>query len=299
MRQQLTHLQQYGIRPDKILAETLLPRLENNAWSLVWSGQGGFVRSGPSAGIVLDGGDSHTPPLALTLALDEARAAQNAPERLLLYHTQGASTAVWSARLNLSIEPRGAWAWQSAETSGAAALNLLQGEFAAPRKSQAWIKPLRPALWVLGLIVVVHLMASVADWARLRHEKNLLQNDLLASFKQTFPEARAIVDPALQMRRNLSELRRTRGVADNADLLPLLAVAAPVMRQGKILALHYAQDKLQFDLLLRDSAQLNTLREQLRSLPLHTELGAPGTDPAGIKIRVILGRGFASRQLAS
>ena len=97
------------------------------------------------------------------------------------------------------------------------------------------------------------------------------------------------------MRRNLSGLRRTRGVADSADLLPLLAAAAPLMRQGKVLTLQYEHDKLQFDLLLQDSAQLATLRAQLPKLPLRAELGAPNTLPSGIKVQLTVGIEFASR----
>ena len=296
LRQQLAHLQQHGLRPDEMRVETLLPRLENNTWSLVWNGRGGFVRTGKNSGIVLDGGDTHTPPLALTLALDEARAAHAAPEGILLYHTEGASVPVWNESLNLNIEQGGPWTWQTSVDGGHHnGLNLLQGEFAPPRKGQAWTKQLRPALPVLGIIVALHLVASLGDWARLRHEKNRLQNDMVATFKKTFPEATAVVDPALQMRRNLSGLRRTRGVADSADLLPLLAAAAPLMRQGKILTLQYEQDKLQFDLLLQDSAQLATLRAQLPKLPLRAELGAPNTLPSGIKVQLTVGIEFASR----
>lgn len=296
LRQQLANLQQHGIRPHEIQVETLLPRLENNTWSLVWNGRGGFVRTGKNSGIVVDGGDTHTPPLALTLALDEARATQAAPQRILLYRTEDASTPAWNECLNLKLEQRGSWTWQSnVESKDRGEINLLQGEFAPPSKGQTWIKQLRPALPVLGIIVALHLVASLGDWARLRHERNRLQNDMVATFKQTFPEATAVVDPALQMRRNLSGLRRTRGVADSADLLPLLAAAAPLMRQGKVLTLQYEQDKLQFDLLLRDSAQLATLHAQLPTLPLRAELGVANTLPSGIKVQLTVSVEFTAR----
>jgi general secretion pathway protein L len=293
LRQQLAQLQQYGIQPDKLLAETLLPRLESQAWTMVWNGQGGFVRTGPSAGFVVDGGIAQSVPMALMLALDEARAANQRPESILLYHTPNASMPIWVEVLDIHTEVRGAWAWQTAEINGAAALNLLQGEFAPARKPRAWLQLLRPALLLAGLILVVHLIATLAHWAQLRNEKNHLQDEMIATFKQTFPEATAIVDPALQMQRNLSGLRRARGVQDSADFLPLLAAAAPVMRQGRIQSLQYAQDKLQFDLLLQDGAQLETLRAELAALPLRADFGAPNSVPEGINILLTLGAGLA------
>ena len=294
LRQQLAQLQQYGIRPDKMLAETLLLRLEANAWSMVWHGQGGFVRSAANAGFVVDGGDADTPPMALELALTEASAADAAPARILLYRAEGTPAPTWSDRFN--IEARGVWSWQTADSGAAASLNLLQGEFAPARKGQAEFKQFRPALMLLGLILMLHLLFTLADWMRLRHEQNRLQDEMVATFKQTFPEAAAIVDPALQMRRNVSALRHARGATDGSDFLPLLAVAAPVMRQGKIQALQYEQGLLRFDLLLPDEAQLESLREQLRALPLSAEFSAPSALPAGLKVQLALGMGQVPRQ---
>ncbi len=296
LRQQLAQLQQHGMHPDKLLAETLLPRLENNAWTMVWNGQGGFVRTGPNAGFVLDGGEAQNVPMALTLAIDEARAAHKAPASILLYHTPDASLPQWVAKLDIRSEARGAWAWQTADVNGAAALNLLQGEFAPSRKTQAWMQHMRPVVLLAGAILAVHLIATLAHWAQLRHERNRLQDEMVATFKQTFPEAAAIVDPALQMQRNLSGLRRAHGAPDSADFLPLLATAAPVMRHGRIQSLQYAQDKLHFDLLLQDSAQLDTLHAELAALPLRADFGAPNSVPEGINIRLSLGAGPAPQQ---
>ena len=296
LHQQLKYLQQQKIRPDKMLAETLLPHLKNHAWSMVWNGQGGFVRTGQNAGIVVDGGDTHTPPMALTLALEEARTLKSAPTRIVLYHTQGAVAPAWTNSLNLDIEQAGVWSWQNAEIDGLSTLNLLQGEFAPPNKSQGWLKHLRPAFMLLGIIVGVHLLATIADWAQLRHRQNQLQNEMVTTFKQTFPEATAIVDPALQMRRNLSELQRARGVMGSADFLSLLALTAPVIHQAKIQTLQYGQDKLQLELLLRDSIQLDALREQLRTIPLSAVIGQTEPLPSGIKVQLSLGMDLVARE---
>ena len=295
LRQQIAHLHQYAIHAEQMLAETLLPRLENKAWSMVWKGQGGFIRIGLHAGFVVDGGDSHTPPMALISALDEARAANTAPACLLIYLTAGASAPFWSTALDIAIEQRGSWAWQSAETDAAATLNLLQGEFAPPRKSRTWTKQWRPAFAVLGLIAAVHFLATFGDWVRLRQEENRLQSAMVSTFKQTFPEAVAIVDPALQMRRNLSELQHSRGIADSSDFIPLLAQIAPRLHEGHIQTLRYAQDKLQLDLILKDSAQLESLREQLQTPALHTEIDTPSATPAGIKVHISLGMKLATQ----
>lgn len=292
LRQQLATLRQHGIQADKMFAETLLPPLDNTAWSLVWNGQGGFVRSGLHAGFVVDGGDAQTPPMALRLALDEARASHTTPARLVIYHTPGAPVPIWP---DMDAELRGNWSWQSADTTNSAAFNLLQGEFAPPSKARAWTQQWRPALAVLGVIVAVHFLATLGDWLQLKREHNRLQSAMVTTFKQAFPEAVAIVDPALQMRRNLADLQRARGLPDSTDFLPLLAQAAPVLRQGHIQSLQYTQDQLAFDLLLSDTAQLDELRQQLRALPLRADIGAPNATTTGVKVRLNLGLQLAAR----
>lgn len=297
LRQVLTQLQRAGIHSGKMLVETLLPRLETSAWSVVWNGQDGFVRTGPVEGVAVDGGDVRTPPLALKLALDEARAMGNVPARIMLYHAASADVpdgASWSESLGISVELRGAWSWQTADASFAAALNLLQGEFAPPGKSGGWGKRLRPALITLGLIAAVHSVATVTDWTLLSYEKSRLQSEMSATFKQAFPEAKAIVDPALQMRRNLSDLRRAHGATDAADFLPLLATVAPVIGQGKVHALQYQQGKLQLDLLLPGAAQADAIRGQLRNRRMHAEMAPLSPSPGGVETRLTVGIGLAS-----
>ena len=289
LRQQLAYLRQHSLRADQMLAETLLPAWQAESWSMVWNGQGGFVRLGLHAGIVVDGGDQQTPPMALMLALEEARAKQSAPQRLLLHAAAGCSASAWSQALALPIEDRGPWSWQNADATAAAQLNLLQGEFAPARKPQAWLQHWRPALALLGLIAAVHIGATLVDWARLKHEQSRLQQSMTSHFKQAFPEAKSIVDPALQMRRNLVDLQRTRGVPDSADLLLLLAQAAPSLQPGQLQTLQYEQDKLQLDLLLTDATQLETLRAQFRALPIHSTMSAAQTTPAGLQLRLTLG----------
>jgi hypothetical protein len=68
----------------------------------------------------------------------------------------------------------------------------------------------------------VHGLLTIADWSRLAYEARGLRGDMDAAFRKAFPEAKAVVDPALQMRRNIADLRRAAGEADAADFVPML-----------------------------------------------------------------------------
>jgi general secretion pathway protein L len=78
-------------------------------------------------------------------------------------------------------------------------------------------------------ILAVHGVLTVADWSRLAYEARGLRGDMDAAFRKAFPEAKAVVDPALQMRRNIADLRRAAGEADAADFVPMLVKLSPVL----------------------------------------------------------------------
>ena len=78
---------------------------------------------------------------------------------------------------------------------------------------------------------------------------------MTALFRQAFPDAKVVLDPALQMQRNLATLQVQTGGAGSRDLLPLLAGIAPVMRanpHASLRTLKYEDAKLTLDLRLPD-----------------------------------------------
>lgn len=59
-------------------------------------------------------------------------------------------------------------------------------------------------------------------WAALSKESTDLRARMESTFRQTFPSAQVVVDPALQMQRQVEELRLGAGRSGPADFLPLL-----------------------------------------------------------------------------
>jgi general secretion pathway protein L len=84
----------------------------------------------------------------------------------------------------------------------------------------------RLAWGLAAAIVAVQFGATALDWARLERERSSLEAERESLFRAAFPEAKTIVDPALQMRRNLADLQRTRGRASASDFLALASAAA-------------------------------------------------------------------------
>lgn len=55
----------------------------------------------------------------------------------------------------------------------------------------------------------------------LEGQKQKLNAAMESRFRAVFPDAVAVVDPSLQMRRKLAELRHGAGLPDDGDFLPI------------------------------------------------------------------------------
>lgn len=288
-------LQQAGLKPRVMWPEPLLPKPQAGAWTVVWDGSAGFIQTGEFSGVPMDGGGAEVPPLALALAVQEAKQAGRAPKRISLRLSGGAQAPdveQWAAQLGMAVSQDKAWDWAAEAFRSAPAINLLQGEFAPAGFSVDWLPRLKPALILGGLIVALQLGGGAVDWALLSYEKHKLQADMEKSFRQAFPEAKTIVDASLQMRRNLADLRHAAGQPDSGDFLPLLAKAAPVLAGvANIQSMQYERGTLRLELRLQ-SGSVADMRGRLGVAGLHVEFDNPAAKAgAVVKLMLTEGRG--------
>ena len=253
----------------RMLPETLLPTLTLASWVLVWDGNSGFIRTGPATGMALDNGDTHTAPLALRLALNEAQTAL--PKKIevcfpyAIAETQR-SLPQWSD-LNISLAAGPVWDWRHAVIPDNT-LNLLWGDFAPRAKFREWWPNLRPAAFILLAVLAVEVTGSNIEWALLANEKTNLAQNMERSFRAAFGSSGALVNAPLQMQRNLAQLRHTAGLPDDGDFLPLLDGAAhplTALPAGSVRALHYESGRLDMDIKLGAKADIQNLLQRLKN----------------------------------
>ncbi len=274
MESVISALQQAGLRPRTMWPEILLPKTQVDEWTAVWDGNAGFLKTSELSGTSLDGGSSDAPPLALLLAVQEARKAGRTPKRIklrLFGAAQAPDSEQWSAQLAVPMSQGLPWDWAAEALQAVPAINLLQGGFAPTGFNADWLPRLKPALILGGLIIALQLGGGAFDWALLSYEQHKLQADMEASFRQAFPEARMVVDAPLQMRRNLADLRHAAGQPDSSDFLPLLAKVAPVISGfAQIQSMQYEHGMLKLELRLH-SGSVADLRGRLLSTGLNAE----------------------------
>lgn len=242
----LTLCKRQGIPLAGAVPETLLWVGEEAAgqWSARWTGHDGFVRTAACAGFALDDGAADMPPLALQLALAEARRRDVAPKAIVLDSAVDIDVAAWSRVLDFPVSRQGLY-----PDPHPPAINLLQGAYAPKRHvwlagfaAGAGFSRYRLAAGLAAAALVVHVLGTAADWARLTWENRQLRGEMNQVFKDTFPQTQAIVDPVLQMQRQLADLRRARGFIEPGDFLHALNATAGQV--GGVASLGYEGGRL-------------------------------------------------------
>lgn len=255
-----------GIRVGEVHCETLLLPIRTGEWSLAWNGGEGFVRTGAFEGAATDCGGRDSPPLFLRLMLEEAKKRNEAPSSIALYmKTPDAAPDIeaWQRELGINLRIAGTWDWRTAPSG--AGVSLAQ-------QRQRWsvlsgaVARLRPAAWMLGAALTIHAVALITDWTLLSGDQRALRQKMELQFRAAFPEAVAVANPALQMRRKLAEARHGAGLPDSGDFLPMIeqvTAAAKEFPVGVVRALSYEGGRMQLELAANEEAAVQRIVARL------------------------------------
>jgi general secretion pathway protein L len=259
-------LEAVGVRAYEVHSEILLLPQAGRDWQLAWNGAEGFVRTGEFAGAATDGGDAASPPLALQLMLEEAKARGARPDAIAL-HVVAPGTepdvAAWERALALPVHVQGAWDWRSAPE--AAGISLAQ-ERRRWRLAPGALASLRPAALIAAAALALHGAALIVDWALLGSEQRAVRAQMQARFRSVFPDAVAIADPSLQMQRHLASARHRAGLPDSGDFAPMLELVAAGLQglpAGSVRIVSYESGRITLELTTAEPAALRRVASRL------------------------------------
>lgn len=258
-----------GLPLRRLIAESMMPVLPADSWTLVWDGHNGFLRTSDTTALALDSGDSRTPPLALLLSLTQA--GDNAPRQIELRSVESEAAALPSWDLPAPLVPGDAWDWRRAPISDATP-NLLWGDFTPPMRLFDGLPRLRPALFILLGAFAIEVAGTHIEWAMLARDKQVLTQNIEQIFRGTFGDDSTLVDAPLQMQRNLASLRHAAGVTDDSDLISMLDTATPSLGAA-VHGLNYESGKLELDLKLASATELHAIEQKLQRSGLRVRTG--------------------------
>src|SRR5437773_762873 len=260
---------------------TLSVPLAERAWTLAFVDGEIVLRSGARAG--LGGPAERRPPAWLHAALAEARTEASAPERILLVDAPAdLDSAAWRDALGLPLEPL-----RPGDASvPPAPLDLLQQHYAPRARLAALKRAYIPAAVLLAAWLFATLALDAIEWARLSRAANAAEEEMRALLLKSFPETRAILDPAEQMRRGLEDLGAGSGIAAPGDMLFLLARAGPVIEREsrvRVQGIEYAGRSLVVRLAASE-ADAESIARTLRARALDVEIQRVGGE-ARLRVR--------------
>ena len=232
-----------GLRPARAWPEGALVAGGQDDWHVAWGASRGLLVDDAGVGTTFDHDASGAFPLAIRIALDEAATRGERP-RLVRVHRAGAALpdlGRWSQEAGVAFQAGDEWNVVAASAAPAHAIDLLRGFTRASRRGFA-LPRAAPAL--AALLVVLQLGFTAFDTYRLAREKAALQAKQEEIFRATFPDAKVVVDPDLQMARNRAELERSRGIASGDEFLARLTEAGRGSN-APVKALRYADGKLE------------------------------------------------------
>ncbi len=207
------------------------------AWSIGCMHGGLALRTGEHEGLGWTAGeDADFRAEAIVAALETALAGAIRPEALEAW----VDDASWqgpleraSARLGLPVRV------SALPIPVSGVVDLLAGRTAAGRRMLAQFDP---RAWRLpAALAAACVLAGLAGlnlhWAQLAREKDALRRSLESTFRAAFPQAQVVVDPLLQMNRNVTALRTRSGQQGPEDVVPLLARFAQALGSSGVDAL--------------------------------------------------------------
>ena len=127
----------------------------------------------------------------------------------------------------------------------------------------------------MGGALALHAAALVADWTLLASEQRALRQQMESRFRTVFPDAVAVVDPALQMRRKLAEARHAAGVPDSGDFLPMIEMVAAGLKESapdSLRAVTYEDERMTLELAASDEAAVRRIAARLRETGLTVDV---------------------------
>lgn len=272
-----------GVRGYEVHCETLLLPWTSGEWRLAWNGSEGFVRTGEFEGAATDAGDRETPPLSLRLMLEDAE-AHSAGANLITVCPTTADAApdaqAWTRELGIAVSVGEVWDWRRAAPEAGVSLTQERQNW---RGFSGVPGRLRTAAWIAGAALTLHALALVVDWSSLAAEQRALRQQMESRFRAAFPDAVAVVDPALQMRRKLAEAHHIAGQPDSGDFLPMIGKVSAALGDLPASALRivsFESGRLTLELVGIDAAGVQRLSTRLTQSGLAVQAQAPAQNSA-------------------
>lgn len=245
--------------------EPLLLPWQPGEWCLVIEEQAVLVRFGRCGGFTVE--------RDLASAMLEGVAAEHGdPEAIVIYGSdQDADTALVPERLQELVQ------WRRGNLCAALMLsdtdevnlNLLQGEFAPRLPLDRWWRQWRLVAVAFGVAVLLHMVATYADYRQLTQQNLALRGAVEQSYRKAFPKG-AVVDAEKQLRRQLDALGGSGQGSGFISLMDRVGRAINASPGTRIATINYSDkdDEMRLNITAADFEGVEQLRSRINDAGL-------------------------------
>jgi len=269
MEAYLQQLNIVGITPTILMPDILVVPQPEVGWGILYIDDLVLVRTGLQAGFAIEKNHFNK---AFSLALVEHQT--HPPEKMVIYHDNQQSLDELS-NFGIPIEEKnhqaGALAWLIQGVLAKNAINLIQGKYHPQNKIKHLWRPWRLTVALLLLWLGVEMGQQGIFYHNLRQQREILNAQMVALYRHTFPQAQNIVNPRVQMEQQLTALQSQDGQQNQARFIDLLnSISIPLVRTPGfyLKRLDYRQERLDLQIEVANLQALESLKIRLEKLKL-------------------------------
>jgi general secretion pathway protein L len=271
----LQQLNTVGLTPASLIPDIFAVPKPIEGWNLLYLDNIVLVRTGLQTGFAIE---TDCLSVALQLALTEHQA--NPPQQLTVFTgTQPATTLTdlhaYSIPIIEKTNDKSVLAWLAQGLIDDKPLNLLQNHYRAQDKIAILWRPWRLTAALLILWGALFMAKQWIDYRQLNQQRQALNAQIETVYRDTFPQARKIVNPRVQMEQKLKALRAEGNATQNEHFLSLFnKISTPLARTPgfQIKRIDYNQKHLDIQLTVANLQALEYLKQRLTRLDLTVEI---------------------------
>ncbi len=260
----LARLRSFDIEPDILVPDILCVEQTPGHWALFQDQNHSLLRTGVQSGAAIDNEN-----LAAITEIFLGEAGENAPDAIDCFYREvqpapliGLDDTVELSYQAINEDPLSFLARGYNENT---VINLLQGKYSRREQLGKLWRPWIPALALLTILIVINGGMTIADYFQLSKTETLLTKNIEKIYRDTFPDARRVVNPKVQMQRHLTALR-SGDSGLNSDFLDILKSGGKAISNTKELELQrfsYREGRLDIALIINDLQALDQLKQRL------------------------------------
>lgn len=279
-------LLEHGIVPHMLIPSTLLlPTANDNHWQVLCHQNLCTVRQGGHSGFQASQAlASHT--------LQQALAERDSDETLqiTLHYTSGSALPQLPENLPVDAQAIEAPVQLFAQNfSQLKPLNLLQGDHSHKQQLDKLWKPWRLTAALAAVWACVALLANYLEYRDLGAREQALNAQIERVFRDAFPEVRRVVNPSVQMKNKLKQLKQQGAPGHFLSMVSSLATSLPSNSPWTIKAINFRNGYCDVDLETQGLQSLDSIKRSLEEKgSLRVRIQSANQDGSKVKGRLRL-----------